>query len=123
MCRSTAALHVCMWFHSAITVLTARTFSAPLTSFCHHKQTDAANRKFAFPIRSFDNSDTDQSDTQTPQLNLQTNHQTKMSSAIPTATSVVESAVIRAPLSHVWHYIKLQDFSKLYVGCSHHSMV
>lgn len=29
-------------------------------------------------------------------------------STIPTSTSVVESAVIRAPLSHVWHYIKLQ---------------
>ena len=37
-----------------------------------------------------------------------------MSSAIPTSTSVVESAVIRAPLSHVWHFIKLQDFSKFY---------
>ncbi|KAI7543246.1 Bet v1-like protein [Hortaea werneckii] len=35
-------------------------------------------------------------------------------SAIPTSTSVVESAVIRAPLSHVWHYIKLQDFSKFW---------
>ncbi|KAK8054899.1 hypothetical protein PG993_000126 [Apiospora rasikravindrae] len=34
-----------------------------------------------------------------------------MSSAIPTATSVVESAVIKAPLSHVWHHIKLQNFS------------
>ena len=34
-------------------------------------------------------------------------------SAIPTSTSVLESTVIRAPLSHVWHYIKLQDFSKL----------
>ncbi|TKA26606.1 hypothetical protein B0A50_04714 [Salinomyces thailandicus] len=36
------------------------------------------------------------------------------STAIPTSTSVVESAVIRAPLSHVWHYIKLQDFSKFW---------
>lgn len=36
------------------------------------------------------------------------------SSAIPTTTAVVESAVIRAPLSHVWHFIKLQDFSKFY---------
>jgi len=36
------------------------------------------------------------------------------SAAIPTTTSVVESAVIRAPLSHVWHFIKLQDFSKFY---------
>ncbi|KAI1104937.1 hypothetical protein F4804DRAFT_305505 [Jackrogersella minutella] len=31
--------------------------------------------------------------------------------SIPTSTSVVESAVIKAPLSHVWHHIKLQDFS------------
>lgn len=28
------------------------------------------------------------------------------STAIPTSTSVVESAVIKAPLSHVWHFIK-----------------
>ncbi|TKA38142.1 hypothetical protein B0A54_11156 [Friedmanniomyces endolithicus] len=34
--------------------------------------------------------------------------------SIPTSTSVVESAVIPAPLSHVWHYIKLQDFSKFW---------
>ncbi|KAK8084037.1 hypothetical protein PG996_002818 [Apiospora saccharicola] len=37
-----------------------------------------------------------------------------MSSVIPTATSVVESAVIKAPLSHVWHHIKresIQNFS------------
>nr|POE86448.1 hypothetical protein CFP56_46632 [Quercus suber] len=33
-------------------------------------------------------------------------------SAIPTSTSVVESSVIKAPLSKVWHLIKLQDFSK-----------
>ncbi|KAK2063260.1 Bet v1-like protein [Colletotrichum caudatum] len=32
------------------------------------------------------------------------------SSTIPTSTSVVESAVIKAPLSHVWHFIKLQNF-------------
>ncbi|KAK5008569.1 hypothetical protein LTR39_005139, partial [Cryomyces antarcticus] len=31
---------------------------------------------------------------------------------IPTSTSVLESAVIQAPLSAVWHLIKLQDFSK-----------
>ncbi|KAL1845174.1 hypothetical protein VTK73DRAFT_974 [Phialemonium thermophilum] len=37
-----------------------------------------------------------------------------MSSTIPTSTSVVESAVIRAPLSHVWHYIKLQDFPQFW---------
>ncbi|KAK1019264.1 hypothetical protein LTR54_001079 [Friedmanniomyces endolithicus] len=34
--------------------------------------------------------------------------------SIPTSTSVFESAVIPAPLSHVWHYIKLQDFSKFW---------
>jgi len=37
-----------------------------------------------------------------------------MSAAIPTSTSVVESAVIRAPLAKVWHFIKLQDFSKFW---------
>ncbi|RYO74269.1 hypothetical protein DL766_001194 [Monosporascus sp. MC13-8B] len=31
--------------------------------------------------------------------------------SIPTSTSVVESAVIKAPLSQVWHQIKLQNFS------------
>ncbi|TKA72392.1 hypothetical protein B0A55_05864 [Friedmanniomyces simplex] len=36
--------------------------------------------------------------------------------SIPTSTSVVESAVIPAPLSHVWHYIKLQDFSKFWTA-------
>ncbi|EMC92172.1 hypothetical protein BAUCODRAFT_151604 [Baudoinia panamericana UAMH 10762] len=36
------------------------------------------------------------------------------STAIPTSTSVVESAVIHAPLSHAWHFIKLQDFSKFW---------
>lgn len=34
--------------------------------------------------------------------------------SIPTSTSVVESSVIKAPLSSVWHLIKLQDFSKFY---------
>ncbi|KAK5134489.1 hypothetical protein LTR08_006406 [Meristemomyces frigidus] len=36
------------------------------------------------------------------------------SNLIPTSTSVVESAVIKAPLSQTWHYIKLQDFSKFW---------
>lgn len=40
------------------------------------------------------------------------------SSAIPTSTSVVESAVIKAPLSSVWHFIKLQDFSKFWSAIS-----
>ncbi|KAI1373533.1 hypothetical protein F4677DRAFT_448363 [Hypoxylon crocopeplum] len=34
--------------------------------------------------------------------------------SIPTSTAVVESAVIKAPLSHVWHHIKLQDFSNFW---------
>ncbi len=33
-----------------------------------------------------------------------------MSTRIPTSASVVEAAVIEAPLSSVWHLIKLQDF-------------
>ncbi|KAL8863366.1 MAG: hypothetical protein Q9178_000046 [Gyalolechia marmorata] len=33
-----------------------------------------------------------------------------MTTAIPTATSLTESALIPAQLSHVWHFIKLQDF-------------
>ncbi|CAN8096252.1 unnamed protein product [Discula destructiva] len=36
------------------------------------------------------------------------------SSAIPTSTSVLESVVIKAPLAKVWHFIKLQDFSKFW---------
>ncbi|QIW95958.1 hypothetical protein AMS68_001476 [Peltaster fructicola] len=36
------------------------------------------------------------------------------STSIPTSTSVVESAVIKAPFSQVWHHIKLQDFSKFW---------
>jgi hypothetical protein len=44
-------------------------------------------------------------------------HTFKMS-AIPTSTSVSESAVIRAPLSHVWHLIKIQDFSKFWSALS-----
>ncbi|KAI1347189.1 hypothetical protein F5Y01DRAFT_250654 [Xylaria sp. FL0043] len=34
--------------------------------------------------------------------------------SIPTSTSVVESAVIKAPLSDVWHLIKLQNFSNFW---------
>ncbi|KAK3933483.1 hypothetical protein QBC46DRAFT_359619 [Diplogelasinospora grovesii] len=34
------------------------------------------------------------------------------SKPIPTSNEVIESAVIAAPLSHVWHLIKLRDFSK-----------
>lgn len=33
---------------------------------------------------------------------------------IPTSTSVLESAVIKAPLSHVWHHIKLENFDKFW---------
>ncbi|KAF7557507.1 hypothetical protein G7046_g6021 [Stylonectria norvegica] len=38
--------------------------------------------------------------------------------AIPTSTSVLESAVIKAPLSHVWHHIKLQDFANFWSALS-----
>ena len=37
-----------------------------------------------------------------------------MSTAIPTSASISESAVISAPLSQVWHLIKLQDFHKFW---------
>ncbi|KAI4196635.1 MAG: hypothetical protein LQ348_002272 [Seirophora lacunosa] len=37
-----------------------------------------------------------------------------MTTRIPTSTSVTESAVIAAPLSQVWHMIKLQDFHKFW---------
>lgn len=38
-----------------------------------------------------------------------------MASVVST-TSVVESTVINAPLSHIWSYIKLKDFDKFYTG-------
>lgn len=41
-----------------------------------------------------------------------------MSSSIPTSTSVTESAVIQAPLSQVWHQIKLQDFHHFWTKLS-----
>jgi hypothetical protein len=39
-------------------------------------------------------------------------------SSIPTSTAVVESAVIKAPLSHVWHFIKLQSFCDFWSALS-----
>ncbi|KAG8533951.1 uncharacterized protein KY384_001693 [Bacidia gigantensis] len=39
-----------------------------------------------------------------------------MSTPIPTSTSVRESAVIPAPLSHVWHLIKLQSFPSFWTS-------
>lgn len=39
-----------------------------------------------------------------------------MSSAIATTNEVIESAVIRAPLSHVWHFIKLAEFAKFWTA-------
>ncbi|KAG7287599.1 hypothetical protein NEMBOFW57_007111 [Staphylotrichum longicolle] len=33
---------------------------------------------------------------------------------IATTNEVIESAVIRAPLSHVWHFIKLPEFHKFW---------
>lgn len=37
-----------------------------------------------------------------------------MTSTIPTSSSVTESTVIQAPLSAVWHLIKLQEFDKFW---------
>ncbi|CAF9925092.1 MAG: hypothetical protein HETSPECPRED_005741 [Heterodermia speciosa] len=37
-----------------------------------------------------------------------------MSTAIPTSTSISESAVISAPLAQVWHLIKLQEFDSFW---------
>ena len=37
-----------------------------------------------------------------------------MASRIPTSTSVLESAVIEAPLSAVWHLIKLESISSFW---------
>lgn len=41
-----------------------------------------------------------------------------MTSPIPTSTSVLESAVIDAPLARVWHLIKLQDFPEWWTNLS-----
>ncbi|CZT19065.1 uncharacterized protein RCC_04911 [Ramularia collo-cygni] len=38
--------------------------------------------------------------------------------SIPTSTSVVESTVIKAPLSAVWHHVKLESFSTWYSAIS-----
>lgn len=35
-------------------------------------------------------------------------------SVVPGSNTVVESAVVRAPLARVWHLIKLQDFAKFW---------
>ncbi|KAK4236532.1 hypothetical protein C8A03DRAFT_16832 [Achaetomium macrosporum] len=35
---------------------------------------------------------------------------------VATTNEVIESAVIRAPLSHVWHFIKLPDFPKFWTA-------
>lgn len=45
------------------------------------------------------------------------------SASIPTSTSVLESVVIKAPLSHVWHFIKLQDFSAFWSALSKSEVV
>ncbi|KAF2461829.1 hypothetical protein BDY21DRAFT_1651 [Lineolata rhizophorae] len=41
-----------------------------------------------------------------------------MASDIPTTTSVAESAVIDAPLSDVWHLIKLPEFASFWTALS-----
>ncbi|KAK3352408.1 hypothetical protein B0T25DRAFT_456223 [Lasiosphaeria hispida] len=35
---------------------------------------------------------------------------------VATTNEVIESALIRAPLSHVWHFIKLPDFDKFWTS-------
>lgn len=45
------------------------------------------------------------------------------SANIPTSTSVLESVVIKAPLSKVWHFIKLQDFSAFWSALSKSEVV
>lgn len=42
---------------------------------------------------------------------------------IPTSTSVLESVVINAPLSKVWHFIKLQDFGVFWSALSKSEVV
>lgn len=42
---------------------------------------------------------------------------------IPTSTSVLESVVIKAPLSHVWHFIKLHNFSAFWSALSKSEVV
>jgi len=37
---------------------------------------------------------------------------------IATTNEVIESAVIREPLSHVWHFLKLGDFAKFWSALS-----
>lgn len=43
-----------------------------------------------------------------------TSPENTMASRIPMSNFVIESAVIEAPFSDVWHLIKLQDFAKFY---------
>ncbi|KAL2164781.1 hypothetical protein VTH06DRAFT_76 [Thermothelomyces fergusii] len=38
--------------------------------------------------------------------------------SIASTNEVIESAVIRAPLSHVWHFIKLSEFGKFWPAIS-----
>jgi hypothetical protein len=42
-----------------------------------------------------------------------------MASSIPTSTSVVESAVIEAKFSSVWHLIKLENFAQFWSALKH----
>ncbi|KAK5637253.1 hypothetical protein RRF57_012965 [Xylaria bambusicola] len=47
-------------------------------------------------------------------MTIATTEPVRIIMSIPTSTSVKESAVIKAPLSHVWHHIKLQNFSNFW---------
>ena len=59
----------------------------------------------------------------TPPLFNTLNNNPKMSSRIPTSTSVTESAVISAPFSSVWHLIKLESFSTFWTALTSSSTV
>jgi hypothetical protein len=39
-----------------------------------------------------------------------------MTNRIPNSNSAIESAVINAPISHVWQFLRLKDFSKFFTG-------
>jgi hypothetical protein len=52
--------------------------------------------------------------TPNPQKTTIFNMATPGAKGIATTNEVIESAVIRAPLSHVWHFVKLPDFHKFW---------
>lgn len=39
-----------------------------------------------------------------------------MTYKLPSSNSAIESAIINAPTSHVWQFLRLKDFSKFFKG-------